>query len=132
MGINKVNTICSCECDFVTCRCGNSQSRSKLMSVPSWIGNAPWLSIFGICFHQPPPFPGHLACMKKHFRYMCVVEPSNNPGSAVFARDKTFKSHFIILFLCFFWKYHKVGKNLGNMMRNFFLLPLDSICFCFI
>lgn len=86
---------------FVSCRYGSSQSRSKSMYAPSWTGNALWLFIFGICFHQQPPFPGHSACMKKHFRYMCPVEPSKSPGK--YCREKTIKSHFIIVFLnCFF------------------------------
>ena len=90
------------------------------MCAPSWIGNARWLSTFGICFHQQPPFPGHSACMKKHFRYVCPGEPGNHPGSSVSAREKAITSHFIVLFPnCFFWKYHKT--NPGNLMQNFFL-----------
>lgn len=97
------------------------------MCAPSWIGNAPWLSIFGICFHQQLPFPRRSACMKKHFRYMYPVEPSTSSGrSSDFTRKvlqrkkKTIKSYFTILFSNYFFEITVKLKWTQEMMGNFF------------
>ena len=91
------------------------------MCAPSWIGNAPWLSIFGICFHQQLPFPRRSACMKKHFRYIYPVEPSTSPGRSsgftrkVLQREKKPSNHISqYFFLILFWNYRKIEMDTGN------------------